>query len=188
MENRPGRMVLNMRATGKTTRPMERVGFSTLTEMSMKETGMKTRRKATVFTFISMELDTKANGLKISNVVLARKLGLMAQPSKATMKMESSMAKAITFGQMALNITGSGTTTKLTGMVCIPGLMVGRMMVSGKPIICMERESISGPTEESMKATTEMTKSMDMENILGSMGESTLASGSTASRMEREPL
>lgn len=66
--------------------------------------------------------------------------------------------------------------------------MVEDMMVNGNKIICMERELTHGKMEENILVIMLMTKSMDMENILGLMVVGISVNGTMENSMEKEGI
>jgi len=89
-----GLIVLVTKATGATTRPMERVASFMLTETFMKENGKTTRQRVKVPTPTQMALSTKANGRTINNMEWELRAGLMAQDTRVIIKTERRKGQA----------------------------------------------------------------------------------------------
>lgn len=87
-ECRYGLTAPGMTGFGAMVWPMAMDASFTLRVTSMKESGPKIRRMVTVFTPISTEAGTKANGTQISSTVLELSNGLMAPNMMVSMSKE----------------------------------------------------------------------------------------------------
>jgi len=72
-----GQMAQDTTASGEMVWPMAMADLFTLKVMCMRESGQRTRPTDLVFTPISMEVDTKDNGTRISNMVMVSNSGQM---------------------------------------------------------------------------------------------------------------
>lgn len=70
----------------------------------------------------------------------------------------------------------------------ILGLMVESMWVSGLIILCMAKGAIHERTEDIMRASTGLIKSMDLEYIIGRMVEFIEVVGKMENNMEKESI
>jgi len=87
---------------------------------------------------------------------------------------------------MAQVIKETGSKEKLKGEESTNKEMEGHMMVSGKIIWCMEKESIVGPMVESTSEGIMKTKKMALEFISGLTGEGLKGSGEKGKEMVQE--
>ena len=76
------------------------------------DSGRKTRHVAMVLIFITMELNMKENGSKITNMDMEFKNGLMGVVMKACTKKAKNMVKENIAGEMVVIITVIGHRTK----------------------------------------------------------------------------
>jgi len=86
---------------------------------------------------------------------------------------------------MAPDTTETGLKTESKDLENTNGKTAGATQVSGKTIICTEKEFTLGPTAEDTKVNTKWTKSTGTECISGLMVESMRATGLTANSMAR---
>lgn len=185
MEFRFGQMVPNMLAIGKIIWLMEKVYFTMLMEIYMRECGLMTKLMVLEYIFIQTEQDMKVIGQKMPKTGKERRSGLMALFLKGLTKKVKSMEKVITFGVIIPSTKETGRIITSTDMELTSGLMEDNIKETGKTITCMAREFTPGLMAGAMKANTTMTKNMDMASTNGLMAESIMASGKKANNMER---
>ena len=126
-----GRTEPRMKATGKTTKLVEKVDSSMLTATSTMVTGSMIKQRVTESIRMQTELGMKASGSTIDRMGPAVRLGLTDRTSREIIKTDSSMAKAITFGLMALSIKEAGCKITFTAKVSIPGKTAVVLRASG---------------------------------------------------------
>jgi len=110
--SRCGPMALDMKASGKITRRMEKESSGMLTETYSMASGRMIRQMDTAYTHMLTELSTKATGKMIFSMDMALRLGPTVHAMKDTIKKEKSMEEALTCGQMAPNTLVTGLITK----------------------------------------------------------------------------
>ena len=131
---RDGSMGHSMRATGITTRLMDRVGSSMPMEISMLGNGRMTRHMGMVPTTTKTELAMWESGLRISSMDKARNNGLTGQFMKGSIKWESSMGKDTSYGVIKVNMKGISCIIIYTEKGIIFGLIKESTLDNGRII------------------------------------------------------
>ena len=132
MGYRCGRMELSTRATGETMWLMAEANSITLMEMSTMACGKTIRPTDTECIAIRTDRSMKETGLMISNMAKAKRLGLMAAYTMATMLIPRKKAKVFTNGQMATNTWGIGKIIRSMATVFICGPTAESTAASGR--------------------------------------------------------
>jgi hypothetical protein len=144
------------------------------------------RLKVQVYTNILMDRSMTACGEWISNMEKEGSTGLIRLLTKEIMKMERSMDKERSIGQMGQCIRANLMRTTSKVMEYTSGPMAVSIMASGTIIRCMDKESSHGLMEEGTKETTCKTKSRGMELSSGLTVKSTLETGMMGDNMDAE--
>ena len=84
-DSKSGQMVPFTRATGRTTKPMDTVGSSTLMGMFIRASGRTTRLMATAPTCTPMGPATRVNGKRTNSTERGRRPGQMVLSTKEIM-------------------------------------------------------------------------------------------------------
>lgn len=154
----------------------------------MKETGSTIRPKVKENTPIWMVLSTMDNGKKINSMDREEKHGLMGLCMKETMCWAKSMEEDSSNGQMGLFIGVIFTIITLRVMESISGQMEELILVNGRIIKCMDMEYLLGPMGEDTKVPILRTKSKGKVNFTGQTEEGMKETGSMESNTVKETL
>ena len=169
---------------GKTTRLAAMADLSTLTEMYMTASGIKTWLMGTVFSSILMEPNTRGTGKMTNSTATDSRLGQMGPNTKGAIPRARSTALGASRGVMAAPITANLWKTTFRDRANTTGLTVVNSMVAGSTIKWRAEEFSPGPMEEGTKETISMIRRRDRVSSPGQMAESTREDGKTASSTE----
>lgn len=181
-----GLMDQNIWENGLKEKRMEKVNFSTQTEITTKVTGATTKPVDTASTSMKMETSTKENGKMTFSTATAKNDGQMAPVTRVLITKERSMALAFTNGPMAPSTMAIGTIMSLKESVYIPGLTAESIEVSGRTQTCMVSGHTSGLMAESLLESMIMIKSTGMASTHGLMTGSTEAGGKRGNKTDLE--
>lgn len=106
-------------------------------EISTKDGGKTIKHMAKVTIYTVMDPSTRESGRKISKMEKELNSGLMVLVMKVTTLMERNMALVSFYGQTEVLTLGSSLITISKEAESISGLMIDRMMESGRIIRCM---------------------------------------------------
>ena len=109
--------------------------------------------------------------------------GQMERIIKVTFIWERKKVMASSVYQMAPPTRDNSKTTLFRATVTSSGLMANSTKVFGRPIKCMERETLYGLMEDVMKDSISRVKKMALDNFSGQMEEYIVDNGDMASRM-----
>jgi len=126
-------------------------------------------------------LATRASIRREKRMVKALSTGLMARPTPVTSSTTTSTVMACTLGVMAASIPESGLTTKCMAMACSPGRMAEDTLVTMSTIRRKETEFLPGLMVASTKASGKMESSTALEPITPAKMKSKRGSGLMAS-------
>jgi len=174
-----------MKVPGSITKLAEEVLSGMQREISMLENSKMIKLMDLASTLMSMEADTLASGLMMFKKEKVKKCGLMAPSTKASIRMERSMAMASTCGEMEASSTEIGKTIRLLGTESTTGMTEESTKGIGWRTKCMDKVSTSGQMAGCMKATMLMTRKKAMGSTPTLMVDATKDSGSIQSSMER---
>lgn len=124
-------MVPDMKVSGRTLWPMEKVSSPMLMEISMRENGRMIRPMAMGYTCIMKEVGLKATGRMIFSMVRGCRPGLMVVGTRAAIKQEKSMGKVHIHLQTVVPMRESGKRMPSLDMESIRGQMEGSIQGSG---------------------------------------------------------
>jgi hypothetical protein len=175
-----GLMEVFMKVTGKMIKLTEGDALFTRMGMFITVSGRTTRLMVTVATITLMEQSTRANGLKTSNMVMARRSGQTMPAMKVNTKTAKSTAKDSFCGLMDRPIQVTFSRITSTAKECTRGRTVVGTADNGATIRCMGSGSSLGRMAANTKACTTKTKKKVVACSLGRTTASMTDSGSTA--------
>jgi len=135
-----------------------------------------------------MELSIKENGRKISNMALAKRIGLMVQSMKDDTNWGKRKGWGTLNGQMEVPTRENSMITTSTERDSINGLIREHLQVIGSSIKCMVLEFSPGLMEENTKGNIMMIKNRGKGSLFGLMGENMMGVGMMASSMGLEHI
>ncbi len=141
---RCGRMVRDMKASGKITKLMAKALFGMFMGTSMLVTGWMTRHKDSGYILIQMEQATLANGRMTFSMDMELKNGLMDLITKVTTYKAESKVKGPICGLMDHSTMEIGLRTKSMEKVNTSGSTVELTQVIGSRTIWMDMVFIHG--------------------------------------------
>ena len=186
-ENKFGQTVPCTKVGGKITKPTEWVDLSMQMVMFMMEIGLMIKHTDLVFTVILMELNTKANGKKTSNMVMVLKHGQMVQDIKVNTFKERNTVKDNSHGLMEAPLLDSLSITILKDKANTTGLTVENSMDPGKTIKWKVVVFSPGLMAEDTRVTTSMTKKKDKDLSIGQTVENMKVAGKMVNNTELVP-
>ena len=133
-----------------------------------------------------MELNTRETGKTISNMGMEKKLGLMKQCTKDSIKMGRNTERVNFYGKMI--VVTREIFYKITSMVSanMYGTTGEYMRVSGETTKCKARESSLGLMVDDIKASIRMIRRKALEYLPSEMAESMKENGKTENNMVME--
>jgi hypothetical protein len=138
MESRYGQMVQDMKVSGNSIKPLEKVYSIMLTEIYLMDNGNMIKLMASEPTIMLTAVSMKANGLTIFKMEKVKKRGKMGQLTKVAIKKGKSTVRVYMFGAMVVFTTVNGSVIKYKELELINGLMVAITKESGLKTKCME--------------------------------------------------
>ena len=182
--SRYGAMDRSMRDTGRMIWPMIRDVLSMLTVIFMKANGLTIKHMDEAHISILMALNILVSGLKINNMAMALRRGLMEHAMKETMNMARNTALEHSSGRTLPCSSENSSTITFTERESTCGATVGNTKATGKIIRCMDKAHSHGVTVASTWANTWMTRKTDTESSSGQMEGPTKATGKMVNNME----
>jgi hypothetical protein len=124
-------MAPDMKVSGMTLWPMEKVSSPMLMEISMRENGKMIRPMVMAYTCIMKEAGLKATGRMIFSTGTDCRPGLMVVGMRATIKQEKSMGKVHIHLQTVVPMRETGKRMPSLDMESIRGQMEGSIQGNG---------------------------------------------------------
>ena len=178
-----GLTAVNMRGTGKRTKPTAGDDLFMLMVMCTMENGKMTRLMGMESMITWMVFATMDTGLKTSNMDMERKLGLIMPISKVSTVKERSTGEV--YSHMLTDLSTLVSSLKIIFTVKESSIIqaVANMTANGRITKWTVKESSLGPMEENTRASTLTKKRRDMEYLRGPMVVSTMVVGVTGGSM-----
>merc|ERR1712137_485332 len=152
-------------------------GLTMRTATFTKEVGKTTRPMDLVLTITRMAQNMWGDGLRISKMEMASKLGQTMPSMKDSTRKAGNMAEANSFGLMAQSMRAHSWRTTYTGRAIIRGVTTVSTMVSGEEIRCTEWVFLLGVMVALMMELMQTTRSMATVYSSGLMAGYMMANG-----------